>query len=174
MDKLGQAYWLKAWIGNFRKFFGWCTMVVKQKKYTMVVIIYGFYSKFLIFPFFAPKKNTSNTIKVGQVMIHQLNFFSKYSPTIRECANVQPNPKIFLVLGLFGIYVSATHVRTQKKPLPPPKIFARYWVITWKMLSANAPMLYEFCVQNPSQNNICFWNFLLVTVNLVNALLVNS
>ena len=141
------------WIGNFRKFFGWCTMLVKQKKYTMVVIIYGFYSKILIFPFFAPKKNTSNTIKVGQVMTHQLNFFSKYSPTIRECANVQPNPKIFLVLGLFGIYVSATHVRTQKKTLPPPKIFARHWVITWKMLSANAPMLYEFCVQKPSQDN---------------------
>ena len=126
------------------------------------------------FPFFRTQKNTSNTIKVGQVMIHQLNFFSKYSPTIRECANVQPNPKLFWVLGLFGIYVSATHVRTLKKPLSPPKIFARYWVINWKMLSANAPIIYEFCVQNPSQSNICFWNFLPVTVNLVNALLVNS
>ena len=154
MDKLGQAYWLKAWIGNFRKFFGWCTMVVKQKKYTMVVIICGFYSKFLTFPFFAPKKKHFQHYKSWSGLDPSIEFFSKYSPTIRECANVQPNPKIFLVLGLLGIYVSATHVRTQKKTLPPPKIFARYWVITWKMLSANAPIIYKFCVQNPSQNNM--------------------
>ena len=84
---------------------------------------------------------------------------------------------IYSELFIPGVFIHGT-VRNpcanKKKTLPPPKIFARYWVITWKMLSANAPMLYKFCVQNPSQNNICFWNFLLVTVNLVNALLVNS
>ena len=143
----------------------------------MVVIICGFYSKSLIFPFFAPKKTTSNTIKVGQVMIHQLNFFSKYSPTIRECANVQPNPKLLWVLGLFGIYVSATHVRTPKKPLPALKSGVRSWVINWKMLSSNAPILCEFCVQNPSQNNVFSgtfylwpWIWWMRQVNLLNKL----
>ena len=79
------------------------------------------------FPFFRTQKNHFQHYKSWSGHDSSIEFFfSKYSPTIRECANVQPNPKIFLVLGLLGIYVSATHVRTLKKPLSPPKIFARY------------------------------------------------
>ena len=68
------------------------------------------------FPFFRTQKKHFQHYKSWSGHDSSIEFFfSKYSPTIRECANVQPNPKFLWILDLFGIYVSATHVRTPKK-----------------------------------------------------------
>ena len=139
--------------------------------FMVVVIICGFYSKFLIFPFFAPKKKHFQHYKSWSGHDSSIEFFFQIFPNYQGMCQCAAKPKNLFGSGPFRYICVSNPCAHPKKPLSPPKIFARYWVITWKMLSANAPMLYQFCVQNPSQNNICFWNFLLVTVNLVNALI---
>ena len=51
------------------------------------------------FPFFRTQKNTSNTIKVGQVMIHQLNFFFQIFPNYQGMCQCAAKPKILLGSG---------------------------------------------------------------------------
>ena len=101
VDKLGQAYWLKAWIGNFRKFFGWCTTVVKQKKYTMVVIICGFYSKSVIFPFFAPKKKHFQHYKSWSGHDSSIEFFFQIFPNYQGMCQCAAKPKNIFGSGPF-------------------------------------------------------------------------